>query len=211
MWVWPIIVLQAYLFGSISSSVLLSRRLYNTDIRTRGSGNAGATNAARVFGMGMGLLTFGCDAAKTIAATGIGWWLGGEIGFALAGGVCLVGHCWPAFFKLKGGKGVTVGTVLSLLIDWRVFLVLAAVFFGLFAIARIVSVSSMGCAVALPILTFVFGCPAPVRWLGIFAGALVLWQHRSNFVRLLRGQESRFSPAKQTASAPSATPTAKDE
>lgn len=192
MFNYVLIVVLGYLFGSISSSILLSRRLYNTDIRTRGSGNAGATNVARVFGFKSGLLTFGCDACKTVAAMLIGLALGGDNGLALAGAACLIGHCWPVFFKFKGGKGVTVGAVIALMIDWRVFLIGMVGFFLLFALSQIVSVSSMGGAVLLATLSFAFGCSLPRCLLAVFTAVLVIFQHRSNIVRLLHHTEPKF-------------------
>ena len=101
-----LLLAAGYLLGSISSAVILSRYLYKTDVRTLGSGNAGATNAARVYGMGMGLATLVCDGLKTAASMYLGLLLGGEVGFALAGAACVVGHCWPVFFRFRGGKGV---------------------------------------------------------------------------------------------------------
>lgn len=191
-----------YLFGSVSSAVLLSRHLYKTDVRSLGSGNAGATNAARVFGMGMGFYTLGCDALKTIASALLGFWLGGEIGFAIAGAACVIGHCWPVFFHFRGGKGVSVGAVIALLIDWRVFIGLFAVFFLTFALSRTVSLCSVTVAALLPILTFV--CKAiwqdvslPRCLLAVFTGILVIWQHRSNMQRLARGEEAKFTPGKR--------------
>ena len=196
-----IIVLVSYLLGSVSSSVLLSRRLYHTDIREHGSGNAGATNAARVFGMGMGLITLGCDGLKTALSMLFGMWLGGELGFALAGAACVIGHCWPVFFHFRGGKGVSVGAILALLVDWRVFIGLFIAFFAVFAISRTVSLCSVTVAVLLPVLTFL----AAFIWqdvslyrcvLALFTGVLVVWQHRSNLKRLMRGEEAKFSPGK---------------
>ncbi len=196
---YAIIVICAYLLGSVSSSVLLSRRWYRTDVREHGSGNAGATNAARVFGMGMGLATLGCDGLKTAISMLLGLWLGGEIGFALAGAACVIGHCWPVFFHFRGGKGVSVGAVIALLIDWRVFLCLVAVFFLMFALTRTVSLCSVTVAVLLPVLSFVFDAiwhdiSLPRCLLALFTGVLVVWQHRSNLKRVMRGEEAKFKP-----------------
>ena len=196
-----LIVAAGYLLGSISSAVLLSKNLYKTDVRTHGSGNAGATNAARVFGIGMGLATLGCDALKTVAAMLLGQWLCGEIGFALAGAACVIGHCWPVFFRFRGGKGVSVGAVIALLIDWRVFVGLFIVFFAVFALSRTVSLCSVSVAILLPVLSLVFNViwhdiSLPRCLLAVFTGALVFWQHRSNLKRLIRGEEARFTPGR---------------
>jgi glycerol-3-phosphate acyltransferase PlsY len=169
-----------------------------------GSGNAGATNAARVYGMGMGLGTLACDALKTTAAMYLGLWLGGETGFALAGAACLIGHCWPVFFRFRGGKGVSVGAIMSLLIDWRVFIGLLVVFFAVFALKRTVSLCSVTVAVLMPVLAVGFqllthdvGLPRCI--LAAFTGILVVWQHRSNLQRLARGEEAPFTPGKRPA------------
>lgn len=192
MWNYIAAVAAGYLLGSISSSVLLSRLLYKTDIRKHGSHNAGATNAARVFGMGVGLLTFAGDAAKTVAAMLLGRALGGDLGLALAGAACLIGHCWPAYFHFKGGKGVTVGAVIALMIDWRVFLIGMSVFFILFFLTRLVSLCSVSGAVLLPVLAFAFGCTLPRCLLAVFCAVVVVFQHRGNLVRLVHGKEARF-------------------
>lgn len=192
-----LIAAAAYLLGSISSSVLISKGVYRIDIRSKGSGNAGATNMARIFGMASGVLTLGCDALKTVAATLIGSWLAGPAGAALAGAFCVIGHCWPVFFHFKGGKGVTVGAVVALMIDWRVFLVLVAVFFSVFLVSQIVSLCSVTAAFLLPVLCFAFRLPTSECLLGLFVGLVVIFQHRSNIGRLLRGEEKKFRPGKR--------------
>lgn len=197
-----IIIAAGYLLGSISSAVLLSRYFYKTDVRSLGSGNAGATNAARVYGMGMGVATLFCDGLKTAASMYLGLWLGGELGFALAGAACMVGHCWPVFFRFRGGKGISVGAIIALLIDWRVFLGLIVVFFAVFAFTRTVSICSVTVAVLLPVLTLSFQliC-SDIGWprciLAVFAGTLAVWQHRSNLKRIARGEEAKFTPGKR--------------
>lgn len=190
-------VVCAYLLGSVSSSVLISKGVYRMDIRSKGSGNAGATNMARIFGMASGLLTLGCDALKTAAAMLLGGWLCGINGAALGGAACVVGHCWPVFFRFKGGKGVSVGAVVALMIDWRVFLILAATFFAVFLASQIVSLCSVTAAFLLPVLCFVFQVPAVYCMLGVFTGLLVIFQHRSNLVRLIHGEEKKFRPGKR--------------
>ena len=110
-----IIALIAYLLGSFCASIPLSKRVYGGDVREKGSGNAGATNMARVYGMKAGLATFAADAVKTVAAMLIGSKLGGVSGEAVAGAACIIGHCFPVYFSLRGGKGVSVGAALGLM------------------------------------------------------------------------------------------------
>ena len=189
-----IAAVAAYLLGSVSVSVLLTKLVFHNDVRSQGSGNAGATNVARVFGMGAGVITLFGDVAKTVIAMLIGKWLAGDTGLAVAGAACLIGHCWPVYFRFKGGKGVSVGAAVGAMIDWRIILVLVAVFFLTFAICRIVSVCSMACAVTLPLACLVLAVPTPQLVLGILTGILVFFMHRGNLVRLFRGEEKKFKP-----------------
>ena len=191
---WIIAAVCGYLFGSISSAVLLSRGLFREDVRAMGSGNAGATNMARVYGMLPGILAFFCDALKTVAAMGLGWLLDGNLGMSVGGAACVIGHCWPVFFQLRGGKGVSVGAVVALMIDWRILLLLVVIFFGTFALTKVVSVCSLAVAVVLPIAALLLRQPLPEALLAIFTGLVVIWQHRSNILRLIRGEEKKFVP-----------------
>ena len=187
-----------YLLGSISASVLLTKFAYHRDVRTQGSGNAGATNVARVFGMGAGVFTLLADVLKTVLAMLAGRWIFGDIGLAVAGAACITGHCWPVYFHFRGGKGVAVGAAIGLMLDWRLLLILLAAFFLTFAICRIVSVCSMVCAVVLPVAAALMHLGTSQLVLSIFAGVLVLFMHRSNFMRLLRGEEKKFKPGKKS-------------
>ena len=189
-----IAAVAAYLLGSVSVSVLLTKLFFHNDVRSQGSGNAGATNVARVFGMGSGIITLLGDVAKTVISMLIGKWLGGDLGLAIAGGACMIGHCWPVYFHFKGGKGVSVGAAIGAMIDWRVILILVAVFFITFAICRIVSVCSVNCAIALPIACALLAVPTPQLVLGIVSGVLVFYMHRGNLARLMRGEEKKFKP-----------------
>ena len=122
-----IVVVAGYLLGSLSISILLSKNLLGRDVRRHGSGNAGATNMARVFGMHAGLLTLAGDMLKAAAAMLLGFWLLGDTGMALGGVACLLGHCFPVLHGFKGGKGVSSGAMVALMIDWRVFLCVVGV------------------------------------------------------------------------------------
>lgn len=187
--------LIGYLLGSISNSVLISKLLFHRDVRDAGSGNAGATNMARVFGMGPGVAALVLDAAKTALSLYLGKVLAGEWGMCLAGIFCNIGHCWPVFFRFSGGKGVSVGVATAAFLGWPVFLTAAAVFFLLFACTRIVSVSSMAAAVSLPIMCLILHAPAPNTLLAIAVLLLILLRHRSNIIRLQKGEEQEFHPA----------------
>ena len=157
----------SYLSGSISASILISKWFYKGDVRNFGSHNAGATNMARVYGLLGGLAVLAGDFLKAVIAMGLPWLLGvlipeftyAELAYCLAGAGCFLGHAFPVFFKFKGGKGVTVGAAIALMIDWRIFLIILAVFVIVFIITHIVSVSSISAAAAIivaAVLFFVF-------------------------------------------------------
>jgi len=184
-----------YLLGSISNSVLISKLLFHRDVRDAGSGNAGATNMARVFGMGPGLAALVLDAGKTALSLYLGNVLAGEWGMCLAGICCNIGHCWPVFFRFSGGKGVSVGVATAAFLGWPVFLVAAAVFLLLFACTRIVSICSLAAAVALPVMCIVLDAPLSKTLLAVSVMLLVLLRHRSNIRRLQKGEEKEFRPA----------------
>ena len=183
-----------YLLGSVSASVLLSKLAFRRDVRAEGSGNAGATNVARVFGMWAGIATLLADVGQTVLAILLGQWLAGDMGLCIAGIACILGHCWPMYFHFRGGKGVSVGAAIGLMIDWRVFVIIFIVFFVTFALCQIVSVCSIASAVALPVAACLLGVTTPKLVLAIVTGVLVIFMHRGNIQRLLHGPEAKFKP-----------------
>lgn len=184
-----------YLFGSFSVSVLISKFVLRDDVREHGSGNAGATNVARVFGMKAGLITLGGDMLKTAAAGLIGLWLAGQTGLVVGCAGCLIGHCWPVFFRFRGGKGVSVAGCIALLLDWRLFLLLVAVFFLVFLLSRRVSLCSISAAICYPVAySLLHHGMSPALWLCLLVCVLVIFMHRDNIRRLVRGEEPKFVP-----------------
>lgn len=187
--------LTAYLIGSLSVSIFISRTVMSSDVRAHGSGNAGATNMARVYGLRMGALTLFGDMAKAGAAMLTGWLIAGEWGLFAAGACCLLGHCYPFFHEFRGGKGVSSGAAILLAADWRV-LAAAVVMFALFAVlSRKVSLGSVGAAVTGFCAAAFLGLDLPRLLLAAFAMLLVLLRHRENILRLINGTEPDFKPA----------------
>ena len=121
-----IVIIAGYLLGSLSASILLSRTALGGDVREKGSGNAGATNMARVYGMGPGVFTLLGDMFKAGLAMLMGWFLLGDWGIAIGGMACISGHCFPFLHDFRGGKGISVGAAIGLAIDWRVFVTIIA-------------------------------------------------------------------------------------
>ncbi|MCR4772197.1 MAG: glycerol-3-phosphate 1-O-acyltransferase PlsY [Oscillospiraceae bacterium] len=184
---------MGYLIGSVSVAVIYSKIIYRRDVRTQGSGNAGATNVARVFGIGAGLLTFAGDGLKTAAAMLLGRLIAGEPGFIAAGAACLIGHAWPVYFGFKGGKGVTVSAVIGIMLDWRIFAIGISIFIIVALLTKRVSAGSMLGAFSYPFSMLALGSDTPARLgLCIFVVVSVFFMHRENIKRLLKGTEPPF-------------------
>lgn len=188
-----ILAVVGYLLGSVNSAILVSKLTMGYDIRTKGSGNAGLTNAYRCMGAGRTLLVLVGDVAKAAAALCVGSYLMGSMGELIAGAFVIVGHVFPLYFGFKGGKGVLVGATMVALFDWRIFLILFAVFLVLVIVTRWVSLGSVTAAALFPILTLAFYRDIPVFLMTAVMAAAVIYMHRSNIIRLLHGEENKFS------------------
>jgi glycerol-3-phosphate acyltransferase PlsY len=195
-----------YLFGSFPAGYFAGR-LAGVDVRKAGSGNIGATNVLRVLGKKWGYPVFAIDAFKGFAAVRVAFFLVkywpaakpyAEYFAILTAIASIVGHTCPVWLRFKGGKGVaTSAGALFGLLPWVVPVVLL-VWFVVFETTRYVSLASIVAAIALPIIVSLFA-----RWnlvdsyaliyFSILISLLVLWRHRSNFSRLLKGTEQRFN------------------
>ena len=194
--------IAGYLLGSLSISIFISRSVLGRDVRKQGSGNAGATNMARIFGLGIGILTLFGDALKAVLAMYIGEWLLGDMGIAVSGLAVLVGHCFPVFHHFHGGKGVSVGAAIGLMVDWRVLVAITCAFFIGALLSKKVSIGSVCASVAITIFALVFDVSAPKLALCIIGMCLVVFQHRENIKRVIKGTEPDFHPAKHLPSIP---------
>ncbi len=192
-----LIAVLGYLFGSLSSSILLSRGALGGDVRTKGSGNAGATNMARVYGWGAGVMTLVCDMLKAAVSLWIGWKLMGDWGLAAGGVACMVGHCFPVFHQFKGGKGISVGAMLGLAIDWRVFATIVVTFLIVALLTKKVSAGSIAAAVAITVFSAIFRVGTPKILLAAVAMCIAIFQHRGNIRRLIDGTEPDFKAKKK--------------
>lgn len=181
-----------YLIGSISTAYLLVKHTKNIDIRTVGSQNAGATNVLRVAGKSTAVLVFLLDVCKGIAAVMVGRILGGETTSLWCGVAAIVGHNWPIYFGLKGGKGsatslgviwATVPTIASIITATGIITVL---------ITYYVSLGSIVVAPLFPILMLAFKKPKEYFIFAIILMILTLYRHRSNIIRLREGRESKL-------------------
>lgn len=190
-----LVVPLGYLLGSFPSGYLAGRWCAGVDIRQLGSGSTGATNVLRQVGKGPALVVFLVDVFKGSAAVILARALlgAGAYGWLVAAGLAaLAGHIWPIWLGGKGGKAVATGFGMLLGLVPAVGLACLGVFLTSLALSRIVSISSVLAAAALPLLMAGAGAPGAYLGLGLVAAVMVIWRHRSNLARLLKGEEPRL-------------------
>lgn len=192
-------LLVSYLLGCFNGSVMTSHFIIRDDVRQHGSGNAGLTNFYRTYGARYALCVIVCDMGKTVLACLIGGylmhWVAGDwtLGLLIAGIGCELGHMFPVFFGLRGGKGILSGGVLVLLLDWRVALIAWGLFAVLWLTTRYVSLGSIAATASMPVSVFLLmGHNWLYTVLSAAVAALVIWCHRGNIQRLLSGTEKKF-------------------
>lgn len=195
IWKYLVIAAGSYVVGSLSLSILASKVLFGGDIRKQGSGNAGATNMARVHGWGAGLLTLAWDALKAALCMFVGNALAGEIGLCIGAGACMLGHCFPVLHGFKGGKGIAVGGAVAFGIDWRVGACTVGAFLLGSLLSKKVSVGSLCGAIAIAASSFLFHASMPRLILSIFCACLAIARHHTNIKRLAEGTEPDFKAA----------------
>lgn len=208
--------LGGYLLGSILFGVLISKVMYNDDVRDHGSGNAGMTNVLRTYGKLPAVFTTIGDVGKSVAAvnlgrfifdallsgTGAAWQnpLDPVCGAYLAAIFCMIGHSRPIFFGFKGGKGVLVAGGAILAIQPILLPVLTVVFLLCLVPTGMVSLGSIAMAASYPVLTLIYGLlkgfaadDLIVCVVGAaIMGGMVIWMHRANIQRIREGKEYRF-------------------
>ena len=212
-------IICAYLLGSISWAVIISRTLYHDDVREHGSGNAGTTNILRTYGKKAAALTFAGDTLKGVLAILIaclvfganpyenfgGYWLLMTAAY-LSAFLCILGHVFPCFAHFKGGKGFATLLGVILVLDPAVFLLLMVVYFPMVLLTHYISLSSITIALFYPVLLASFdraflGFGTHVL-IALLIGLLITWCHRSNIKRLANGTERKFYVGKKKEEAP---------
>ncbi|MCX8043080.1 MAG: glycerol-3-phosphate 1-O-acyltransferase PlsY [Desulfobacterota bacterium] len=187
-------LLAAYLLGSIPTGIIISKIAGAQDIRSQGSGNIGAANVTRMLGIKLGILTLLGDAAKGFFPTWFGLSALHSTGTAcMLGGAAFLGHLYPVFLHFRGGKGVATGFGVLLCLEPVLMLVAFALFAGVVAVSKYVSVGSLVCAVLIPVCCALISSHCSVIALSFFIGILVVIRHKMNIVRLLQGCEHKIS------------------
>lgn len=214
-----LIAVIAYLLGSINFAILVTRRVAKKDIRDMGSGNAGMTNVLRSQGKGPAVLTTLGDVGKSLLAGFFGGLVlkaayaavepqlltphQAEIaGRYLAGLFCTLGHTFPVFFGFRGGKGVLVAFGMLLMVDWRIALLVLAVFVAVVAATRMVSLGSLCGAASAVLFTWLIdwlangwdsGTVLACVLITAVVVAILFIMHRGNIQRILSGTERKLS------------------
>ena len=196
----------AYLIGSISFSVIISKKMAGFDVREKGSGNAGATNMLRSVGKKAAILTLLGDALKGVVAILFAIIVGAIAKSAdksllvqIAGILVVVGHTFPIFFGFKGGKGVATSLGVLLMTNWKIGLICLVFALVLMAVTRMVSLGSIGAAVLFPVLVlfihtnFTISEGSSYFVYSVILAAIVIFNHRANVQRILNGTENKLS------------------
>jgi glycerol-3-phosphate acyltransferase PlsY len=191
LWQMPAMMLGlGYVLGSIPFGLLLTRFAGAGDIRAIGSGNIGATNVLRTGRKGLAATTLLLDLAKGATAVCIARWVSPDDA-VIAGAAAVMGHLYPIWLWFKGGKGVATLMGVALALDWRIGAIYAVVWITVLALARISSLGGMLAALSVPIVAALLGRSELVP-IGAALTLLVLWRHRDNIGRLLRGTETKI-------------------
>lgn len=203
MAIYLLVALVAYLIGSISFSVIFTKKIAGFDVREKGSKNAGSTNVLRTAGKGVAALTLVCDILKGVVAVLLAIGIGKidkfeniEYLVQVAAMMAVLGHTFPIFFKFKGGKGVATSLGIILLINWQIGLICLVFALALIILSRMVSLGSVSAAILFPVLTIFIDTnyivPGDYRIFGIVLGAFICFNHRTNIKRLLSGTENKI-------------------
>ena len=206
MAVYIIVVIISYLIGSISFSVIISKKMAGFDVREKGSGNAGATNMLRSVGVKAAVLTLIGDCLKGVVAILIAVLIGKiaqnldkALLVQLAGIAVILGHTFPIFFNFKGGKGVATALGVVLVTNWQIGLICLVFALVLMVLSRMVSLGSVGACVLFSVLVlfiknhYIVTEGSSYLIYSIILAIIVAFNHRSNIKRLLNGTENKIS------------------
>jgi len=192
-----LVLFLGYLLGSFPSGYLAGRIIKGVDIRSLGSGSTGATNVLRHIGKRAAITVFLIDVLKGILSILLVKNLLLNDSWQVAMGLStLIGHIWPVWLNWKGGKAVATGLGIFLGLSWQVGLATLGVFILMLTLFRIVSLSSVTASIALPLIMFLSfnnsDISLPFLVISLLAMTLVIWRHRENIIRLIKGKEPKI-------------------
>lgn len=188
------VALISYIIGNFSSAYILGKIFKNEDIRKYGSGNAGATNALRVFGIKIGLAAFILDVFKGVLAVYIGSFLLGDKGSLIGGVFVVLGHDWPVFLKFKGGKGIATSLGVMVLLHWPTATICIGIGLLIIVVTRYVSLGSIVATGLVPLIGIIVNRPFAKDFFitTIILAILAIYRHKDNINRLLNGEEYKI-------------------
>lgn len=210
MVIYMIMAIIAYCIGSVNFSVIISKKMAGFDVREKGSGCAGTTNMLRAVGKKAAAITLLCDILKGVVTIAISMILGKivkdvnqELLLQVAGIAVVIGHTFPIFFGLKGGKGVATSLGILLMSNWKIGLICLVFALVLILLTKMVSLGSCGATILFPVLTLFINDSYTILSEGkggstyfiysVILAIIVLYNHRSNIQRLLNGTENKIS------------------
>ncbi len=193
-----VIILLAYLYGSVSFALVIGKVFFKKDVRNYGSGNLGGTNAGRVLGKKIGVLVIVLDASKALISALVAGYLATRFNLYselkyLAGVACVVGHCYPIFAKFKGGKAVSTAVGLTFAYALAYVPVGALIFGGVLYKTKYVSLSSIAAASYMIVCTFFMDISMVGKVCNIGVMLLLIYRHHANIKRLLNHTESKVT------------------
>ena len=188
-----VLVILAYLLGSISSAVVVCRLMGLPDPRTQGSNNPGATNVLRIGGKRAAAVTLLGDSLKGLIPMLVAHLLGVDATVLAATGLAaFLGHLYPVFFGFRGGKGVATALGVQFGLWWPIGLAVAAIWLFVAKVLKISSLAALVCMALAPVIVWLFW-PEPVLvGMQLVISVLLFWRHRSNIQKLVSGQEGQI-------------------
>ena len=187
-----ILIVIAFLLGSIPSAYIIGRWVAQSDIRKYGSGNVGTTNVLRTYGIWPALLTLACDAGKGVLAVGLAKFTGDPVIVACCGLAVTLGHCYTPFLKFKGGKALATAAGVAIFLMPYGCCALIALFVIVVLISRYVSLGGVVVAAMLPVMALLMHYPSPYIVMSILLAILIIYRHWENIKRIRQGTESRI-------------------
>ena len=203
------VAILSYLLGSLNFGVILSKGIEKDDIREHGSGNAGTTNMLRNYGKKLAVFTILGDMIKVAVAIGLSFLIvkltnvydliseanvdADMLIKSFSGFFCVLGHIFPCFFKFKGGKGVATAGGMVFIVDWKIALILLAIFIIIVAVTKYVSLGSIIIALLYPILIFLFYKSFVLTIIASIFTLIVIVAHRSNIKKLINHSENKIN------------------
>ncbi len=184
----------AYFIGNISFAYILGKIFVKKDVRDYGSGNAGTTNAIRVFGKKIGVMVLAGDVLKGVFAVILGRYFLSQTGAYIAGAFVIIGHNWPVLLNFKGGKGVATTVGVMLFVNFKLTLICVIIGVIIIVITRTVSMGSiLGMALApIVVLLFIRPITGELFIFTVFVAGMSIYRHKENIKRLMKGIENKF-------------------